>query len=201
VSKAAVFLDRDGVINQPLIGPDGMPGSPRTLEQFQLIDGVAGEVGRLKAAGFLVFVVTNQPDIERQKMRPEALEAMHHQLAEFGFQEILVCPHGGTERLKARPNNQVTEKFWSDCDCRKPKPGLLLQAGQKYQCSLTDSYMVGDRWNDFEAGRRAGTKTVFIDWGYSEAWKGGEPSAKVTSLRAAVDWILEDSERKVARPA
>lgn len=142
----AIFLDRDGVINQPRIEGD-KTFSPRCFQDFQIISGVKESIEIFKKMGFLVIVVTNQPDIARAKLDPQELERMHqHLLQELSVDEVMVCPHDDKD----------------ECDCRKPKPGMLLSAAQKWSIDLKNSVLVGDRNKDIFAGQSAGCKTILI---------------------------------------
>ncbi len=169
----AVFVDRDGVLNRSAVR-DGKPYAPRRLEEFRLLPGVAAAVADLKAAGLLVIVVTNQPDIGNGLVEATVVEAMHARLAaKAPVDEIRVCPHSQS----------------AGCDCRKPRPGMLLAAAEAWNVDLAESYMVGDRAGDVVAGRAAGCYTVFVDRNYRET-----PSlafdAKVRSFPEAARAIL-----------
>jgi len=127
-----------------------------------------------------LIVVTNQPDVARGTQTREGVEVLHAALsAELPLDEFRVCYHDDPD----------------GCDCRKPAPGLLLAAAQDYNLDLSASFMVGDRWRDIEAGRRAGCQTVFIDYGYAEA-QPIHPDAQVQSTFEAVAWILRNMERR-----
>jgi D-glycero-D-manno-heptose 1,7-bisphosphate phosphatase len=172
--QPTVFLDRDGVLNRVLLR-DGLPSGPMVPEEFVLIDGVADDVRRLKAAGFKVVVATNQPEIARGRLAPEALEAMHARLrTEVPVDAIYFCPHSDEDR----------------CACRKPRPGLLLSAARELGLDLARSFMVGDRWRDIEAGKAAGCRTFLVDHGYREALTT-PPDHVVASLGEAVRLILD----------
>jgi D-glycero-D-manno-heptose 1,7-bisphosphate phosphatase len=130
----------------------------------------------LRAEGFKLLVVTNQPDVARGASTRQAVEGINRRLAEtVPFDDILVCYHTDGD----------------NCSCRKPKPGLLFEAARRHQVNLSASYMVGDRWRDVEAGQSAGCRTVFIDAGYEERQPARAPDARVHSLREAVNWILQ----------
>lgn len=175
-SRRAVFLDRDGVINRTLIR-GGRPFAPVSPEEFEILPGVAAALLDLRAAGFLNIVVTNQPDIATGKQRPEVLEAMHAGLmAELAIDSVKVCPHVDAD----------------DCACRKPRPGLLLDAARELGIDLTASHMVGDRWRDVVAGQIAGCKCFFIDYSYDEK-RPEKPYVAVKSLPEAVGMILSDN--------
>jgi D-glycero-D-manno-heptose 1,7-bisphosphate phosphatase len=150
--RRAIFLDRDGVVNRTEVR-GGRPFAPTRIEDFEIISGVPEAVERLKSAGFMVFVVTNQPDIETGLQTAGSLAAMHDKmLAAVAVDEVFVCPHTDA----------------ANCDCRKPKPGMLLAAARKYDVALDQSWMIGDRWRDIEAGAAVGCKTVFVDRAYAE---------------------------------
>jgi D-glycero-D-manno-heptose 1,7-bisphosphate phosphatase len=172
----AVFVDRDGVLNRALVR-NGKPYAPRRLADFRLLPGAARAVVALKQAGFLVIVVTNQPDIGHGLIAPAAVEAMHERLrARIPVDKIMVCPHRQDE----------------NCACRKPKPGLLLDAAERWGIDLRQSYMIGDRWSDVVAGRTARVYTVLVDRGYSERL-AQEPDARARSIADAVRIVLSHS--------
>lgn len=171
----AVFLDRDGVLTVPTIR-DGRSFAPRTLEEFALYPDAAGATARLKQAGFLLIVVTNQPDVGRGLISREVVEEMHRRMAAtLPLDAIEVCCHAQD----------------GECDCRKPKPGMLRRAADRLHIDLSCSFMVGDRNRDVEAGRAAGCTTVFIDLDYAET-KPIQPDFTVSSLAEAVDIILRE---------
>lgn len=170
----AVFLDRDGVLNRATVRA-GKPYPPGSADELEVLPGVADALGRLRAAGFLLVVATNQPDVGRGSLRREEAEAVNARLlAELpALAEVRVCYDGG-----------------DDSPRRKPNPGMILEAAEAHAVALADSFMVGDRWRDIEAGRRAGCRTVFLDLGYDE--RRPDPPAHHTAadLPAAADWIL-----------
>jgi D-sedoheptulose 7-phosphate isomerase len=172
--RPAVFLDRDGVINRAVMR-DGKPFPPSSLEELELQPGVSSALLDLKAHGFDLFVITNQPDVARGRQTREAVEAIHKALASsLPIDGIFVCYHDDADR----------------CTCRKPRPGLLIEAQRKHNIDLSRSFMVGDRWRDIDAGHSAGCKTVLIDYGYQEKTPAQPPDATVRSLREAADWII-----------
>lgn len=180
--QAAVFLDRDGVLN-PIIVRDGRPGSPRRLDEFRLVPDAHDAVARLKAAGFAVFVVTNQPDLARGLLPAAELEAMMKVLtAELGVDDAAVCPHEDGHA----------------CDCRKPLPGLLNALADRWDIDLPRSFMVGDTWRDTAAGRAAGCRTVLLKTWYNQDTHG---DMNVDELGGAVDWILEERQRADTVPS
>jgi len=169
----AVFLDRDGVLNQaPVLY--GKPGSPKTMDEFVIPPDRVVLLKKLKECGFLLIVVTNQPDVTRGRQSIVIIEQMHRKLQSMlPLDDILVCFH----------DNQ------DDCPCRKPRPGLLIEAQQRYGLDMTRSFLIGDRWKDVEAGNAAGLKTAFIDYGYRERLPSSDPTVSVASLSEAVEWI------------
>jgi D-glycero-D-manno-heptose 1,7-bisphosphate phosphatase len=184
LARPGVFLDRDGVVNRAEIR-EGRPLAPARLEDFKLLDGVAEAVQRVRQAGFAVVVVTNQPDVARGDQRREVVEAMNDMVREaLQPDAIIVCFHDDAD----------------GCDCRKPAPGMLLAAAADLELDLSGSFMVGDRWRDIEAGRRAGCRTVFVDRGYVER-QAEDPDAVVADLAEAVTWILGTIVQKEARLA
>ena len=172
--KRAVFLDRDGVLNRAVVR-EGKPYPPANVGEMEILPGVQESLAALRAAGFLLIVVTNQPDVARGTTTREAVEAINAALGEaLPIDEFRTCFHDSG----------------FGCDCRKPKPGALLAAAAVHDIDLSTSYMVGDRWRDTEAGQRAGCKTILIDYGYKEK----RPEAvdyHVKSLREATKIIME----------
>ena len=169
----AVFLDRDGVLIEPHV-VDGRPYPPQREADLVVTPGTAAACRRLRDAALLLVMVTNQPDIARRRQRREVVDAMHATLTrELSLDAIYVCPHDDADA----------------CSCRKPKPGMLLDAARTLGIDLGRSVMVGDRWRDIEAGQRAGCATVLVDRGYDER-AANRPDLTVSSLAEAVPWIL-----------
>lgn len=172
-ARRAVFVDRDGVINANM-ERDGRPVAPTTLEDFRLLPGVEDAVRRLRDAGLVVIVVTNQPDIATGRTTRATVEAMHALIrARLPVDDIRMCPHVDADH----------------CACRKPKPGMILAAASERGIDLAASYVVGDRWRDIAAGRAAGCLTILVDNGY-EPDRSHPPDAVVRSLTEAVDYIM-----------
>jgi D-glycero-D-manno-heptose 1,7-bisphosphate phosphatase len=168
-----VFLDRDGVIVVPEFR-DQRSFAPRRLEDFRLYPEAAGSLRRLKQAGFLLAIVTNQPDVGHGLVPRSEVEAMHEiMLRELPVDIVRACFHRQDEH----------------CDCRKPQPGMILSAAQELRVDLGMSFMVGDRRSDIEAGRAAGCTTVFVDRGYAEP-PPTAPDYVVRSVAEAVDIII-----------
>ena len=171
--KRAVFLDRDGVINRALVR-NGKPYPPADLAALEILPGVAHALRLLHEAGWLLIVVTNQPDVARGTTPIADVEAINHHLQYcLPIDEFRTCYHDSSD----------------GCNCRKPLPGALLAAAVAHKIDLASSYMVGDRWRDTEAGERAGCKTIFIDYGYSEL-RPKNFSFRVQSLAEATNIIL-----------
>lgn len=169
----AVFLDRDGVLNRAVVR-GGRPYPPDSLSGLEILPGVPQALGQLRQRGFLLIGVTNQPDVARGTQTREVVEAINARLmAELSLDELRVCYEDG-----------------ADAVCRKPNPGMLLEAAERHAIDLPASWMVGDRWRDIEAGRRAGCRTVFIDRGYDERRPDPPAGQTVADLPEAVNWIL-----------
>ncbi|MBF0299653.1 MAG: HAD-IIIA family hydrolase [Oligoflexia bacterium] len=151
----AIFLDRDGVINLPLIKEDNRPYSPSSLDEFVFCEGIIETIKAIKEneMGFLVIVVTNQPDVARGLKQKENIELIHqHIIKQTLVDKIYCCYHDNSD----------------NCECRKPKVGLFQEAQQKYSIDFERSFMVGDRRNDMLAGRKLHLKNIFINYNYSE---------------------------------
>lgn len=175
----AVFLDRDGVLTRALVR-DGIAYAPVTPAEMEIDADAPAALARLKAAGFLLVVITNQPDVARGITRFEDVDTMHATLrAALPLDAFFVCYHDNAD----------------GCECRKPKPGMLIAAAATHGVDLARSYMVGDRWRDVDAGAAAGCRTVWIDRGYREQSPAHPPDARVDSLRAAADWIVGQEAR------
>jgi len=177
--RPAVFLDRDGVVNDAVVR-SGKPYPPASVGELSVLPDVAPALGRLKAAGYRLVVVTNQPDVARGRQRREVVEAINAALAaRLPIDEFRVCYHDDIDH----------------CQCRKPLPGLLLQAPDH---DLGRSVMIGDRWRDIEAGQRARVRaTILIDHGYDEGC-AVDPDVRVASLGEAADWVLRLHARSPA---
>jgi transaldolase len=179
----AVFFDRDGVLNDAAVR-DGLPYPPASIAELRIPPEVSALVARVRSAGFLAIGVTNQPDVARGLQTRETADALNHAVrSAVSLDALLVCYHDDADR----------------CLCRKPAPGLLEAAASRYGIDLAASVMVGDRWRDVEAGRRAACRTVFIDYDYREAKPMPEADATVRSLEEGVAWILDQSPSAVRR--
>ena len=173
-SRPAVFLDRDGVLNEAFVR-DGVPTPPRSLEEFRVLPGVAEACAGLRRAGFVLVVVTNQPDIARGTQTRAEVDRMHQRLRSLvPLDEVCVCPHDDSDA----------------CACRKPHPGMLLDAAERLNLDLARSASIGDRWRDIEAARRAGVKAIYVECGYGEPTPFGA-HVTVANLPEAAAWIQQ----------
>lgn len=174
--RPAVFLDRDGVLNEPVVR-DGIPHPPASAADVVVAPGAEEACHALRSAGLLLIMVTNQPDLARGSTTLETVEGINHDLrGRLGLDDVFVCPHDDPD----------------GCACRKPKPGLLLEAASRWGVDLPSSVMIGDRWRDVEAGRRAGCATVLVRRNYAEK-VATEADHVAESLRQAVPWILHST--------
>jgi D-glycero-D-manno-heptose 1,7-bisphosphate phosphatase len=172
--NTAIFLDRDGVLNEAII-KNGKPYSPASLSELTIPTDVKSALNTLKSQGFLLIGATNQPDVARGKTTRDHVEAIHSILMTLlPLDDIRVCYHDDVDH----------------CICRKPSPGLLLEAAKKYDIDLQQSIMIGDRWKDIEAGKNAGCKTIWLRCDYEEPSPPRAPDFIASSLREAADWIL-----------
>jgi D-glycero-D-manno-heptose 1,7-bisphosphate phosphatase len=170
-----VFLDRDGVIDRAL-ERDGQPFPPRTLAEFEILPEVPSACAKLKTAGFLLVVATNQPDVGRGTLAQSIVEEIHaHMTTQLPIDRVEVCYHPGRGQ--------------SECQCRKPRPGMLLKAARELNADLSRCWMIGDRWRDVDCGHAAGCKTIFIDRGYIEELKQ-KPDFTAKNLLEAAEIIL-----------
>ena len=150
--KKAVFLDRDGVINKTII-EDGLPSSPNSFDELEILPSVKESILRLKKLNFICLLVTNQPNVTRGKISKSTVIKMNNFLKKkIELDDIFVCYHDDKD----------------NCNCRKPKPGLLLKAGKKWNVDYKQSFMIGDRWRDVQAGKNAGCKTIYLDYNYKD---------------------------------
>jgi D-glycero-D-manno-heptose 1,7-bisphosphate phosphatase len=173
----AIFLDRDGVINNIIVNK-GLPSSPSKFEEFKILPGVRESISKLKKLNFYCILVTNQPDVSRGKIKKEIVDKMNEYIKkELDLNDVFVCFHDDED----------------NCKCRKPKPGLILDATKKWNINLKKSYMIGDRWKDIDAGTKSGCKTIFIDNKYNESIKS-KPNFVSKDLLNAVK-IIEQNEK------
>jgi D-glycero-D-manno-heptose 1,7-bisphosphate phosphatase len=171
----AIFLDRDGIINRAVVR-EGKPYAPDRVQDVEILPGIITSLQRLAGCGYVFIGITNQPDVARGLQSRPVVESINKLiLSRLPIREIFVCYHDNAD----------------DCACRKPKPGLILQAAKKYNLELSKSWMIGDRWKDVAAGQAAGLKTVFVDYQYAETYKGAKADFVVHDTVALADIILE----------
>lgn len=170
-NKQAVFFDRDGVINEA-IWRNNKATSPRNLDEWQWVDGIHEAIATLKTAGFCIFVITNQPDVHRQLVRQEMLDAFHQKIQdELDVDELAACMHDDEHQ----------------CECRKPKPGMILNLAKKWNISLKDSFVIGDTIRDMEAAKAAGCTGILLNKTYNQ---GVKSDLNADDLKQAVALIL-----------
>lgn len=181
--RKAVFLDRDGVLNASVVR-DGQPYPPTTLAEFQLLPGVIEACAALQRAGYLLIVVTNQPDVGRGTQSRESVETMHAELLrQINLDRVEVCYDAHDNVGSGR---------------RKPAPGMIRDAARELGIDLAQSFMVGDRWRDVDCGRNAGCRTIFIDCGYRETLRQ-QPDHIVRNLPEAAQLILQTDQPPLPR--
>jgi D-glycero-D-manno-heptose 1,7-bisphosphate phosphatase len=152
-----------------------MPGSPRHVEEFEIEKGVDSLLGRLRMAGYSLFVVTNQPDIARGLLAADTLQIMTDRILQrLPVDGVRVCPHDDCD----------------ECNCRKPRPGMLVELAQVYDLALRESYLIGDSRKDTLAAKRAGCASIILDRPYNQ---GVEADLRVADLAEAVDAILDET--------
>lgn len=177
--QRAVFLDRDGVINRALVR-DGKPYPPANLAEMEILPDVADALEALHDAGFMLIVVTNQPDVARGTTSKAIVEEINTYLMScLPIDEFRTCYHDSSDA----------------CDCRKPLPGSLIAAANMHAINLGESYMIGDRWRDIEAGQTAGCKTIFIDYNYNEKQPASIDFRVKSLLEASHIIIMKKNEK------
>jgi D-glycero-D-manno-heptose 1,7-bisphosphate phosphatase len=189
VSEAAVFLDRDGVINALVPDPlTGTPESPYRPEDVSILPGVEPALGQLKGAGLILVIASNQPAAAKGIATEEALDAVHERVVE------LLGPHAGaiSEWRYCRHHPDASDSRLRECDCRKPKPGMLLDAARSLDIDLSRSWALGDADRDLEAGTAAGCRTALIEYPASAPRRKGliEPDLRAGDLREAASALL-----------
>lgn len=172
MKNKAIFLDRDGVLNAAIV-KNGKPYPPANLDELQVPAEVLPALQILKKLGYLLIGATNQPDVARGTTQRSLVEAINEELMkQLPLDEIRVCYHDDKDA----------------CACRKPSPGLLIEAAGEHGIDLEQSFMIGDRWKDIEAGQKAGCKAIFLDKGYDER-KPAQTDFSTASLLQAAEWI------------
>jgi D-glycero-D-manno-heptose 1,7-bisphosphate phosphatase len=172
--RRAVFVDRDGVLNAAVV-ESGRPHPPASAADLKFLPGVRERLVELKGLDFLLVCVTNQPDVARGTAARASVDEINARVrAEMRLDDLLACYHDDRD----------------GCDCRKPRPGLLLEAAARLGIDLGRSYMIGDRWKDIACGTAAGCATVFVDYRYAEPYQGPAPSYISVTAAGALDYIL-----------
>jgi D-glycero-D-manno-heptose 1,7-bisphosphate phosphatase len=179
-----VFLDRDGVLNRAF--PEGeTTRPPMNVAELELLPGVPAALAKLRSAGFALVVVTNQPDVARGKQTRAAVEEINAKIrAEATLLDVFACYHDSGDK----------------CHCRKPKPGLLLDAAAKHDLDLETAFLIGDRWSDIVAAHAAGCRAVLIETAFSNAERC-RPDHTATDITTAAEWILNTAEHERASRA
>ena len=168
----AVFLDRDGVLNKAVI-IGGKPFPPKSTNELEIPECVKEGLTQLKERGYLLIVITNQPDVARGTTSLKIVDDINYYLKQhLILDDIFCCIHDSSD----------------NCECRKPKPGMIFAAAKKWEIDLSSSFMVGDRWKDIETGKNAGLKTILIDYGYTE--KYDEPDYICPDFIKAIQIIM-----------
>lgn len=171
----AVFFDRDGIINEAVVR-GGKPYPPTKLDDLEILPWTFASMCQLTDFGYVLIGVTNQPDVARGMQSRENVASFNALIqSKLPVCEIFVCYHDDADH----------------CDCRKPKPGLIIQAAKKYRIDLSRSWMVGDRWKDIAAGQAAGLKTIFVDYHYKEPYEGAPADFTIYNTSFIADIILK----------
>lgn len=172
----ALFLDRDGVINRSYINNFGKPKAPKRLKDFIFLPYVKKYIDEIKKHNFLIFVVTNQPDISYGNLKKNELEKMHNKIyCKLSVTEIFTCIHGKDQ----------------NCKCRKPKTGLFKMAIKKYNLNINTSFTIGDRSSDINASANCNIKSIFIDRNYNEPKPTGQIFT-TKSTRKALEYVIKN---------
>jgi len=168
--KKAIFLDRDGIVNKSIVR-EGKPYSPKDLNEFEFAEDIE-EIKNLED-DFLIFIFTNQPEIARGKQSQENVEQIHKYICNMlPIKKIYTCPHDNL----------------NNCDCRKPKSGMIFQAQKEFDLDLKNSWVIGDRWKDIDSGANAACRTIFVDYNYDEKLNC-KPTYIVKSIIEAINII------------
>jgi D-glycero-D-manno-heptose 1,7-bisphosphate phosphatase len=180
VRNRAVFLDRDGVINEPIV-KDGKPGSPLFVSEIKICPGVSEGISKLREHGFELVVVSNQPEVSRGNLTLKTLQAINLEIARMtGIEHFYCCTHSDDDA----------------CVCRKPLPGMILSASADLSLDVQSSFLIGDRWKDILAGLNAGCKTIWIDREYKEVMPENY-TYRVVNFLAAVHLVCLDAKKEL----
>ena len=149
----AIFLDRDGIINKPIVR-DNKPYPPQSLKELEFVEGIEDFLAKMKVFGYYLFIVTNQPDVARGTQKKEVIEEIHKYILDnLDIDKIYVCYHDNQDK----------------CNCRKPKNGMILQAQKEFDLDLSQCWMIGDRSSDITCGEISGCRTIFYQYNYEES--------------------------------
>lgn len=190
--RPAVFVDRDGTLNEVVYNQDGMEDSPFRIEDLKLLPGAGEFTRRVRQSGYFAVLVTNQPGVAKGSITIAGLEKMHAHLLDLlaedggGLDRIYYCPHHPV----GRPG--VASPFIQKCDCRKPAAGMIRNAANDLGIDLSRSWMVGDKMLDVEAGHAAGCRTILVGRRMQQTTQsdGLQPDYSVNTLSEALDIIL-----------
>lgn len=193
--RPAVFLDRDGTLNEVVYNQDGMEDSPFRPEDLLLLPGAGEFTQRVRDAGFLTVLVTNQPGVAKGSVTIVGLEEIHQHLRDLlakdggGLDRICYCPHHPTGRAG------ISSPFVQVCDCRKPAPGMLLKSAKEMDIDLARSWMIGDKALDIKAGQAAGCRTILITKMLPDEWLKANQSPQPTAFASDLTRALEAIQR------
>jgi len=169
----SLFLDRDGIINKSII-LNRKPYSPRSLEEFEIFEGIDLLLNQISKLGFLLIVITNQPDLATNHITKSTLNKFHQLISDkINISKFYVCEHTSLD----------------NCSCRKPRTGLIKNAVKDYNLDLSKSYFIGDRWKDIDAANSDGIYSIFVDYNYKEKLKT-KPKKIVNSSVTACEFII-----------
>ena len=173
IKGKAIFLDRDGVLNKPII-KNRKPYPPSKIEELEILPGVYEGIQLLRHSGFKLIVITNQPDVSRGSATIEIVDEINNFIIkQLKVDEIMCCFHDDNE----------------NCECRKPKPGMILEAVKKWDIDLSVSYLIGDRWRDIQTAKNIGLTSILIKYDYDE--KKINADFECNNLEEAANYILK----------
>ena len=173
IKGKAIFLDRDGVLNKPII-KNRKPYPPSKIEELEILPGVYEGIQLLRHSGFKLIVITNQPDVSRGSTTKEIVDEINNSIIkQLKVDEIMSCFHDDNE----------------NCECRKPKPGMILEAVKKWDIDLSVSYLIGDRWRDIQTAKNIGLTSILIKYDYDE--KKINADFECNNLEEAANYILK----------
>jgi D-glycero-D-manno-heptose 1,7-bisphosphate phosphatase len=173
IKSKAIFLDRDGVLNKAIVR-NRKPYPPSTIDELEILEGVYKGIELLKHSGYKLIVITNQPDVARGLTTIENVNEINNSIIQLlNVDEIICCFHDDSE----------------NCKCRKPKPGMILEAVKKWDIDLSVSYLIGDRWRDIQTAKNIGLNSILIKYDYNE--KKINANFECNNLEEAANFILK----------